>query len=260
LDGDLTDKTWVKELLRITSPQYIFHCAASPLVKESADPDKFIQTNLLMTEYLLRETPKHCRFIYLSSATVYGNICKSEYDKPATERDVTNPTSVYGATKVACEALVQARHNLGRIDGLIVRLVANVGKGATHGILRDFIKKAKSDSDIFPILGESSSIKPFMHVSDTVSALIYLGIDKKATGIYNISAMDEVSTERIAQITMEILKVKKPVQFVGGNWEGDNQFVRVSPYKLHCARWNPKYWWSDRAIGRVVEEYNEQTR
>lgn len=250
--GNLLDESYVKTLLKSTAPTYIFHLAAKATVKEETQGELF-EKNLLMTEYLLRHAPQGCRFVYASSATVYGSY-KDVDSRGFEESDLPNPSSIYAATKLASEALIQARHNLGQINGLILRFIANVGVNARHGILKDFIQKAKSDNPIFEVLGNKPSYKPYILVEDTAQVALKLAF-KGCSGIYNIGTCNPLYSDQVARIVMEELGVNKEIKFVGGNWPGDDRFVKVSFNKAYKEGCDLKCWYSDKVIRKVVQEY-----
>jgi UDP-glucose 4-epimerase len=64
------------------------------------------------------------RFIYLSSATVYGS---GDPRIPIGEEVVPNPTGIYAITKRAGEEIVSRYFDLFRMDGTIVRISAPYG-------------------------------------------------------------------------------------------------------------------------------------
>ena len=71
-----------------------------------------------------------------SSATVYG-----EPDIfPTPENYTSNQTSLYGASKISCEAFIQAYSNYGYFKSTIFRFVSWIGFGYSHGVIYDFVK------------------------------------------------------------------------------------------------------------------------
>ena len=76
-------------------------------------------------------------FIFASSATVYG-----EPDVfPTPERIISQQTSLYGASKISCEAFIQAYSNYGYFKSTIFRFVSWIGNGYSHGVIYDFVQK-----------------------------------------------------------------------------------------------------------------------
>lgn len=245
---DLESERHVQTTLDITRPDVIFHLAANPNVSAG----DVINQNVLTTHYLLTHCPKGCRFVFASSATVYGNSNNTPYN----EADKTSPSSIYGATKVASEALVDAYTSLGKVNGLNLRLVANVGGGATHGVVKDLVRKAKQESQYLELLGDCpGSVKHYVHVSDTVEAFLHFGFNDSLNGSINVANSDMLSIRKLANIVLATLGVDKKLKWLGenANWKGDNKRVYVDNELAIQLGWNFKYN-SAEAVAKAVKE------
>lgn len=250
---DITDPVQVAHVMREWKPDTIFHLAANPIVKEDeTQPFSISHTNILGTHHLLHNAPHGSRFIFASSATVYG---QSVCDKWIDEENPTKPDSIYGATKLASEALVNAYSY--RLQPLILRLVANVSQHSTHGVVHDFVKKLKSDSQQLEIIGDMpGSRKPFMHVYDTVQAMIWAAQKDWICGTFNLNTSKNIiSSEYIADIVMHALGIQKEKYWLGQgvNWRGDTSQVFVNGDKFnHTFSFTPRYTTSEEAIHAAV--------
>ncbi len=162
---------------------------------------------------------------------------------------------MYGASKVAAEALVTAYTNLGLVKGLSLRLVANVGTGATHGLLKDVIRKVCEKGPI-QLLGDSpGSCKPFVHVGDTVEAAIHLA-KVGICGPANISNDNSITVLDVLTLVLQAMGVNKTYTFLGkdANFKGDNPLVRVESKLAHWMGWYPKYDTSQLAVMQAVKD------
>jgi nucleoside-diphosphate-sugar epimerase len=207
-------------------PSVICHLAANPLIKDS-DYDS-IQSNINLTARILdyiKDSEYKPHFIFLSSATVYGNNIDM-----ANENFTLNPNSVYAATKIASEYLIKSYYNLGYINYTILRSVANVGKYCTHGVVKDIIYKLKNtDSKYLEILGNKpGSCKPYIFVLDTVRAIKHC-IDNNIYGTYNLSTKNSINIEKVVEIIQDIIKIDKEHRWLGKRslWEGDDRNVNI---------------------------------
>lgn len=238
----------------------VFHLAANPLVKQDpyASPTAITQSNVLATHNLLAYCTPDCRFIFASSATVYGDAHIPKEDH------ICVPTSYYAATKVASEALVCAATKLGKVKGTSLRLVANVGPGATHGVVYDLVRKAISDERHLTVLGEDpGSWKVYCHVTDTATAFVKAWKNKRwwAHNAINIGPRDDtdvISSRMIAHTVLSKLGsqgVKKPISFLGkaSNWVGDNNIVAVNGDLARSLGWEATRT-SLEAVGDAVLE------
>lgn len=247
---DITDENSVKDALWTFQPEVIFHLAARAIVKEDGlAPCEISKINVLGTHHLLAHCPVGVRFVLASSATVYGD--NTSRTMPADERLLPSPTSVYAATKLAQEALVDAYTALGKVRGLSLRLVASVGSGANHGLLRDIHKKLQTRDKYLELIGEApGSCKPFSHVEDTVRAFAYFGLETEETGVVNVAPYDSITVLEVANLAMNVLKIQKPIDWLGqaANWAGDNGQVHISSEKMRRLGFRPQYSKSGEAV------------
>lgn len=258
-DIDVLDTLHIKYLLTRFKPDIIFHLAGCALVKSQAWTT--VNTNVMGTLNLLEHAPAGCRFVYASSATVYGNAGQTH---SCDESTPPAPTSAYAASKLAGEALVEAYTAQGRVRGLSLRLVANVGRGSTHGLLHDVVAKLHSDSATLELFGDSpGSRKPFMYVDDTASAIVYLALLKwkkmEEYQVFNVSPWDSINVAAVADIAMQVTGINKPVKWLGQQslWPGDNPLVRIDPTKLDNTSWEPTYEVSEHAVRAAVRDIME---
>ena len=104
--GDVRDSAKLDEVMRDFQPDAVIHFAGLKAVGESTEkPLYYYDVNVGGTLALLHAMDKAgCKqLIFSSSATVYGDPVYLPYD----EAHPTNPTSVYGRTKLIAEQLLQ---------------------------------------------------------------------------------------------------------------------------------------------------------
>lgn len=257
LKADLSKQENCKRILDIFTPDCIIHCAATPEPRPNFDnPNEIIEKNVSMTNNLLTYAPKGCKFILLSSIVVYGDC---DYPKHAVD-DKVNPKSVYAASKVASEALVTAFHNMGLIDGYILRLGATIGEGLKRGIVYDIINKLKSDPPNLSLLGEyPGTIKPYTHVDDISKFVRKLVLTyhkrKESPYIFNCANKDSISSYDVALNVMAGLGISKHIVFGGPTWMGDNNQLWVDTSNEENFGFLPETN-SKETIRKVVKHYN----
>jgi UDP-glucose 4-epimerase len=252
---DLTKADHVRKLMSSAKPNVVYHLAANPIIKpDPDDPFAISQDNILATHHLLEYCPEGTRFVFMSSAAVYGD--PPFADDEFGEHCPLRPTSVYGATKAAGEALVRAYTKLGRVNGVIMRGVANVGAWATHGLVHDLVRKAKSKNPRLELLGEApGSVKPFIYAGDTAKALVQFGTSHLPfRGAVNVCTDDQITVSDVARIVLDTLGIDKPVYWSGSSWKGDNPTVRVRNDMLKFMDWQPSYPTSAEAVRYAVKE------
>jgi len=149
----------------------VFHLAANPEVKLSSTcPEIHYQQNVVATFNLLeaiRKTGNIKTFIFTSSSTVYG-----EPTKIPTPEDYAplKPISVYGASKLACEALISAYAHTYGFKAIIYRLANIVGPRNKHGVIHDFMQKLKTKPKELEILGDGTQNKSYLYINDCIEA------------------------------------------------------------------------------------------
>jgi len=237
---DLSDGRRVREMMAEAQPDVVFHLAGNPLVRQDHDdPSGVTRDNVVATHNLLANCPEGCRFVLASSATVYGDGPPGAWS----ESTPLAPNSPYGASKVAAESLVSAYSRLGRVRGLSLRLAANVGAFATHGVVSDVCRKLLARGDSLELIGERpGSSKPYVHVADTVRAFLLFGISSSLQGALNVSTEGSLSIEDLAFVLMEALGIEKTMVWRGAGsvWAGDNKRVEVTSLAAREMGWRPE--------------------
>ena len=263
IEGDLRDpKVALKSVKGVDT---VFHLAANPEVRIGAQsPELLYETNVLITYNLLeamrKENVKH--LVFTSSSTVYGDakVIPTPEDYAPLE-----PISVYGGVKLAAEALISGYAHTFDIKSLIFRLANIIGERSNHGVIYDFINKLKKTPERLEILGDGTQRKSYLHVSDTIEAMLYLfekfKEEEKIYDVYNLGSEDWITVKEIAEIVSKAMNLNPELYFTGGvdggrGWKGDVKFMRLSIEKAKSRGWKPKMN-SYQAVERTVRELLE---
>ncbi len=236
----------------------VWHIAANPDVRVGAEnPDEIYVNNILATYRLLESMRKAGvgRIVFTSTSTVYG---EAEVI-PTPENYPAHPISLYGASKLACEALIESYCHTFDMQAWIYRFANVIGKRSTHGVIYDFIMKLRKNPDELEILGNGEQNKSYIYISDCVDAMFAgLKVDEKVN-VFNIGSEDQVKVRRIAEIVCEEMGVKPAFKFTGGDrgWKGDVPVMLLSIEKLKSLGWRPKYS-SEEAVRMAVRDLLEQ--
>lgn len=180
------------------------------------------------------------KIAFSSSATVYG-----EPDKfPTPENTELIQTSLYGASKLAGEAMIQAYCEYYGIQSWIFRFVSWIGERYTHGVIYDFMKKLKENPNQLEILGDGKQKKSYLYVKDGVEAVFFaIKNFKEKKNLFNLGHTEFMNVVDLANIVCDELKLKNvKYNFTGGSrgWKGDSPFVHLDISKLHKIGWKPK--------------------
>ncbi|NIQ06061.1 MAG: NAD-dependent epimerase/dehydratase family protein, partial [Candidatus Korarchaeota archaeon] len=114
----------------------VFHLAANPEVRVGkVDPSVHFGENLLVTFNVLeamRKSDNAKVVVFFSSSTIYGE----PEELPTSEGyGPLLPISVYGASKLGCEALISSYCYVFGLRGVILRLANVVGSRSDHGVI-----------------------------------------------------------------------------------------------------------------------------
>jgi UDP-glucose 4-epimerase len=229
----------------------VFHLAANPEVRiGETDPRVHFEDNLLATFNLL-EAMRRSRLarvlVLASTSTVYGEA--SVIPTPEGYGPLV-PISLYGASKLGCEALACSFAYTFGVRALIVRLANVVGSRSRHGVIVDFIRKLRASPGRLEILGDGTQTKSYLHVDDCVEAFIHMtdGFvrSRGRTDVFNVGALDQISVKHIARVVVEQMKLRDvEFEFTGGvdggrGWLGDVKMMHLSVDKLMDSGWRPR--------------------
>jgi UDP-glucose 4-epimerase len=238
---DLLDLDALKKAF--TDGQIVFHLSANADVRFGTDhPRKDLEQNTIATYNVLEAMRANGikKIAFSSTGSVYG-----ESSVVPTPENGPFPiqTSLYGASKAACEGLIAAYCEGFGFQSWIFRFVSILGERYTHGHVFDFYQKLKADPSRLPVLGNGKQRKSYLYVQDCINAIL-LAVDK-ATDKVNILNLGvdgycEVN-DSIGWICHE-LGVKPVLEYSGGDrgWIGDNPFIFLDTQKIQSLGWKPK--------------------
>jgi len=213
----------------------VFHLAANPEARWGLEnPRLDLEQGTICTWNVLeamRRTGAKL-LIFASSGTVYGDTAEV-----CAEGDLGRlPISLYGASKFACEGLVSAFVECFGISAWIYRFGNVVGPRGTHGAALDFLNKLKQSSTELEVLGDGRQSKPYVHVDDCVSGVLF-GLEHagERLNIHNIAPPDFTSVRRIAELCIAASPYPDArIRYTGGDrgWPGDVPHSRLNAEKL----------------------------
>ena len=241
----------------------VFHYAANPEVRiSSVEPGIHFENNVVATFNVLEamRLGDVDKLVFASSSTVYGE--PSVIPTPEDYHPL-KPISIYGASKLASEVLIQVYSELYGFKALILRYANIIGARSNHGVIVDFINKLRTNPSRLEILGDGTQRKSYLHVSDAVEATMHLAVNKldsmHGVDVYNVGNHDWVTVTEIADIIVEEMGLGR-VDYVfkkttpdGRGWPGDVKLMLLDIRKLESTGWKPRLSSRD-AVRRTVRE------
>lgn len=254
---DLTNKFDIVSV--INGCDTVYHIAANPEVNASkATPDQHFRQNIQVTynilEAMRRSNAKE--IVFTSTSTVYGEnviIPTPENYGPL------KPISLYGATKLADEALISAYANMYGFKATIYRLANVIGSRSNHGVIYDFIHKLKNNPKQLQVLGDGKQSKSYIHVNDCVEGILKGRNHNETVEIYNIGTNSQTNVLEIAEIVKQEMKhPDAEITLTGGidggrGWKGDVKTMQLDTCKLEKIGWKPRFG-STEAVRKTVQE------
>ena len=225
--------------------EFVFHFGANADVRFGLQhPGKDLQQNTVATFNVLEAMRANgIRGIgFSSTGSVYG-----ESVVIPTPEDAPFPiqTSLYAASKVAGENMIQAYCEGYGFEGYIFRFVSILGERYTHGHVFDFYKQLLEHPDHLRVLGDGTQRKSYLYVQDCLDAMLHVTRTGTARGTRHRVQVYNLGTEEYCQVKDSIgwisdyLGLKPELRFTGGErgWVGDNPFIFLDTAKVRKTGW-----------------------
>jgi UDP-glucose 4-epimerase len=241
IEGDTLDATALTRAMR--GCNVVFHLAANADVRFGFEhPNKDLEQNTLATFNVLEAMRANSirRIAFSSTGSVYG-----EAQVFPTPEDAPFPiqTSLYGASKLAGEALITAYGSGFGFEGCIFRFVSILGERYTHGHVFDFYRSLRRDPTQLRVLGNGKQRKSYLYIGDCVDAML-LAMDKThgRIEIYNLGTNEYCEVNDSIGWIVDWLGVTPALEYTGGDrgWVGDNPFILLDTAKIRALGWTPK--------------------
>ncbi len=239
--GDLLQRENLKPAME--GAELVIHFAANADVRFGTDhPRKDLEQNTIATWNVLEAMREQgCkRIAFSSTGSVYG-----EPEIFPTPESCPFPvqTSLYGASKVAAEGLIQAYCEGFGMQGYIFRFVSILGERYTHGHVFDFYQQLASHPDHLHILGNGHQRKSYLYVQDCIDAIL-LALDRAPAtlNIFNLGTDEYCEVNDSIAWICEHLGLHPQLTYAGGErgWVGDSPFILLDCSRIRALGWRPR--------------------
>ncbi len=250
IEGDVLDGDRLRAAM--AGCDVVFHLAANADVRHGLEhPERDLRQNTIAT-FTVLEAMRAAgvrRIVFSSTGSVYG-----EPEVFPTPEDCPFPrqTSLYGASKLAGEGLLQAYAEGYGFSAVIFRFVSIMGERYTHGHLFDFVRALRADPSRLVVLGDGRQRKSYLYVGDCVAAVMAMARRHEGPGLatYNLGT-DEVTDvdASVARICAH-MGLSPEIVHTGGErgWIGDSPLIH-----LDCARLRAQGWAPTHTIAQAVD-------
>ncbi len=239
ITGDLRSSKFVRNLVK--GVDAVIHLAAQVSVERSwMDPVFDAESNIISAVNLLDACVENGvkKFIYVSSAAVYGN----PIYVPVDEKHPTNPLSPYGVSKLAGEyytKIYSEKMHVNIVRPFNVYSERMDPKNPYSGVIAKFIERARRG--LPPIIyGDGKQTRDFIHAEDVARA-IEIVLEKGESGeVYNIGTGKETSRLELARMVVEIFEIESKVIFENER-EGDVKRSCANTSKIKRIGFSPRW-------------------
>ena len=218
--------TWLKGELSHVTPEfwkakgvdhidYTFHLGGfiPKAAVESNRIDQAVDDNILGTRALLQSLPSDSvKLVFSSTVDVYA---QPQVGETITEHSVTNPSSLYGASKLFCETLISSWAREQERSYAILRYghIFGPGEEAYQKMIPETIRRLRAGKP--PVVhGDGSALRDFLYVADAVEATIRAALVEGVVKPINIVRGDSVGVEEVVRTLIRLSSAKSNIKFL----------------------------------------------
>ena len=221
----------------------VMHFAANADVRFGLQhPRRDLEQNVIATWNVLEAMRKHNvnRIAFSSTGSIYG-----EPERFPSPEDCPFPvqTSLYGASKLGAEGMIQAYCEGYGMQSFLFRFVSILGERYSHGHVFDFYKQLLEHPNRLSVLGDGHQRKSYLHVQDCADAILTaIEIANAKVNIFNLGTDEYCEVNDSIRWICESLGLKPELSYSGGKrgWIGDSPFIFLDCTRIRALGWKPK--------------------
>jgi UDP-glucose 4-epimerase len=241
VQGDLLERNVLSKAM--AGADLVIHFAANADVRFGTDhPRRDLDQNTIATWNVLEAMREQgCkRMVFSSTGSIYGE--PEVFPTPET-CPFPVQTSLYGASKLAAEGLIQAYCEGYGMQGYIFRFVSILGERYSHGHVFDFYKQLAEHPEHLHVLGNGQQRKSYLYVQDCIDAIL-MALDKASdkVNIFNLGTDEYCKVNNSIGWICEYLGLAPKFTYSGGErgWIGDSPFILLDCSRIRALGWRPR--------------------
>lgn len=268
--ADITDAAAITNIFTQYQPDGIIHLAAESHVDRSiADPNAFIQTNVMGTANLLnaaralwKDNFEGKRFYHVSTDEVYGSLGETGFFLETTPYE---PQSPYSASKAASDHLVRAYGNTYGLPFVLTNCSNNYGPNHfPEKLVPLFINNIRNRKPL-PVYGDGKYTRDWLYVIDHARAIDVVFHNGRNAETYNIGGFNE--WQNIELVKLLCTKMDEKLGLEAGTCAELITYVKDRPghdkrYAIDASKINKELGWApsvtfEEGLSRTIDWYLE---
>jgi UDP-glucose 4-epimerase len=243
IEGDVLDVGTLERA--VEGCDWVFHLQANADLRRGLEhPRRDLEQNTIATSNVLEAMRVQGvrQIVFSSTGSVYG-----EPEVFPTPEDAPFPiqTSLYAASKLAGEALVEAYATGFGFTGVICRFVSVLGERYTHGHVFDFYRALKRDPTRLRVLGDGRQEKSYLYVHDCIGAILAVverHHEDPGAHVYNLGTEETLLVDESVALIAAHLSVSPEIEHSGGRrgWVGDSPLIHLDTARVRSLGWRPQ--------------------
>ena len=217
IEGDTLDATALADA--VAGCDIVFHLAANADVRFGTEhPRKDLEQNTIATFNVLEamRAAGVRRIAFSSTGSIYGDATQIPTPENA---PFPVQTSLYGASKLACEGLIAAYCEGFGFEGYVFRFVSILGERYSHGHVFDFYRSLRDDPARLRVLGNGRQKKSYLYVGDCIDAMLMV-LDRVRGGkahVFNLGTEEYCEVNQSIEWITSHLDLKPALTYTGGD-------------------------------------------
>lgn len=206
--GLLEDLPLLKTTWEDFKPTHVLHLAAQAGVRYSIEnPMAYINSNIVGFQHMIDLAKKNRpeNFVYASSSSVYGGNKTLPFSE---DQDVSNPISLYAATKISNELTATCYGNLFGIKSTGLRFFTVYGPFSRPDMamfkFAELMRQAKS----IPVFNNGKMIRDFTYVDDIVGGIAGALEKPELNQVYNLGKGNSNNLMEMIELLQKHLGIK----------------------------------------------------
>lgn len=266
--GDIGDYKFISNVLKEENIDGVIHFAAFSLVGESMEnPYKYYENNVAKTNNLLKAMVDFDvkNIVFSSTAATYGE----PKTIPILESDETNPTNVYGETKLSMEKMIKWYNKAYGLKYVCLRYFNVAGAhssgeiGEAHNpethLIPIILQVASGRRDKISVYGDDydtkdgTCIRDYVHVIDLVDAHIkaieYL-FNGSESDVFNLGSGEGFTVYEMIEAARKVTGDEIPLVVAGRRAGDPAKLIASSEKAREILGWKPKF----EDITKMIED------